>query len=76
MKGRRIDVLVDRPGEQKGTWIARAKSQAPDIDSITRVRASNLHPGQLTTVQVIGADGYDLLATLPTARARSLPVLA
>jgi ribosomal protein S12 methylthiotransferase len=76
MKGRSIDVLVDRPGDQKGTWLARAKSQAPDIDSITRVRAADLHPGQLTTVHVTGADGYDLLAKLPTARARSLPVLA
>lgn len=77
MIGKKIEVLIDRPAgrDPEDGWVARSQSQAPDIDSITLVHAEDLHPGQLLTVEVTDADGYDLVAQVPTPRTRSLNVL-
>ena len=76
MKGKTIEVLIDRPGEKAGSWLGRSKAQAPDIDSTTIVQGRGLHAGQLLEVKVTGADGYDLVAEVPKKRSRSLNVLA
>ncbi len=76
LKGKTMEVLVDRAADRDGEqWIARGKSQAPDIDSTTIVQAEGLHPGQLIEVRVTGSQGYDLIAELPPKRSRSLKVL-
>ena len=76
MVGQTIQVLIDRaPETADGPWLARARSQAPDIDSNVLVHADRLYPGQLLDVKITGADGYDLTAQLPKSRTRSLSVL-
>lgn len=77
MKGKTIQVLVDRPAgrEVEDGYVCRSKHQAPDIDSITLVVGQELHAGQLVDVKVVGADGYDLIAEVPKTRGRKLTVL-
>src|SRR5688500_13770471 len=78
MKNRTIEVLVDRPAarDEEDGWVTRSQSQAPDIDSITLVKADRLYPGQLLDVQVTASDNYDLVAHLPKKKSRSLTVVA
>ena len=45
-----------------GGWIARSRTQAPDVDGVTFVSGKNLRPGRFLQVVVTGSDGYDLLA--------------
>ena len=76
MKGKRIEVLVDRPEDRdEDKWVSRATFQAPEIDSVTVVHAERLYPGQLLEVSVSGAEAYDLLAELPKRRSRTLNVV-
>jgi ribosomal protein S12 methylthiotransferase len=76
MKGKKIEVLVDRPAERdEDKWVARGTFQAPEIDSTTLVNAERLYPGQLLEVSVRGAEGYDLVAELPKQKGRSLKVV-
>ncbi|HEV8293589.1 MAG TPA: radical SAM protein, partial [Tepidisphaeraceae bacterium] len=76
MKGKKIEVLVDRPADQEeDKWVARATFQAPEIDSMTVVKAERLYPGQILEVSVSGAEGYDLVAQLPKRTSRSLKVV-
>ncbi|MGB5757302.1 MAG: 30S ribosomal protein S12 methylthiotransferase RimO [Acidimicrobiales bacterium] len=55
MIGRRLPVLVDRPG------IARSPAEAPEIDGIITV-PDVLPVGRFATVEVVGAEGPDLVA--------------
>jgi ribosomal protein S12 methylthiotransferase len=77
MKGRTIDVLVERPAgrDVSDGWVARHSGQAPDIDSSTIVRDGEFHAGQLVSVRACGADGYDLLAEPIRQSSRPLNVL-
>jgi ribosomal protein S12 methylthiotransferase len=78
MKGKTIQVLVDRPAgrDPEDGYVARSTAQAPDIDSITLVHAdAELHPGQLLDVRVTSSEGYDLIAEIPRKKARGLPVV-
>ncbi len=77
LKGRTIEVLVDRPAgrDREDGHIARSQSQAPDIDSVVLVQTPGLHAGQLINVKVTGHDAYDLIAEVPTSRSRTLQVL-
>jgi len=76
MKGRTIEVLVDRPPARKGgRWLARSQGQAPEIDSTVLLRAERLHPGQFVQATVTGSRNYDLIAELPRHRSRSLSVI-
>jgi ribosomal protein S12 methylthiotransferase len=63
--GTRATALVDsrvRPG----VFAARTASQAPEVDSVTLVKAGRgrpvIKPGQLLPVRITGFRGYDLLA--------------
>lgn len=79
MKGQNIEVLIDRPAgrDEADGWVARSRSQAPDIDSVTFVHGRGLHAGQLVNVKVTDCQAYDLVAEAPnTKRSRSLAVVA
>lgn len=62
MKGEAIEVVIDAPASKKGVFIARSRTQAPDVDSVTYVRGRNLRPGDFLEVKITGSRGYDLLA--------------
>jgi ribosomal protein S12 methylthiotransferase len=75
--GNMIEVLVDRPAstDEGGSFIARSRGQAPEIDSVVYVKNKSLHAGQLVNVKVIDYQAYDLVALVPKTRAKSLAVL-
>lgn len=57
------DVIVDGPGDQAGTWLARTKADAPEVDGVVYVNSSTpLEPGQILRVEIDAADAYDLYA--------------
>src|SRR5208337_4048223 len=43
--GESLEVLIDAPAETKGRWTGRTSWQAPEIDSVTLVKAADAHPG-------------------------------
>lgn len=61
--GTRMEVMIDEPGDEDGMWLARSRTQAPDVDSLTYVEGCDLAGGQFIEVEVTGADGYDLIAS-------------
>lgn len=78
MRGQSLEVLIDRPAgrDPEDGYVARSKSQAPDIDSTTLVHSPDeLHPGQLLEVKVTASEGYDLIAELPRKKSRALSVI-
>jgi ribosomal protein S12 methylthiotransferase len=78
MKGKTIEVLIDRPAgrELEDGYVARAHSQAPDIDSVTFVKSKTaLHLGQLLDVKVTDYQAYDLVAEVPAVKSRRLAVV-
>jgi len=64
LKGRTLEVVIDRPAGKPNTWVARSMFQAPDVDGVTFVRGRKLAPGRFVRVRVTGFKGYDLRATL------------
>ncbi len=61
--GRELDVIIDGPDpESVNHHHARGHADAPEIDGLVRVKGKNLRPGDIVTVKVTGADGYDLSA--------------
>ncbi len=72
-----LDILIDRPAGRDASdgWVGRHTGQAPDIDSVTIVEGSGLHPGQIVRGRIVGADGYDLFAQVDRRKGRSLAVL-
>lgn len=74
--GEPAEVLVDAPHEP-GTWVARTRRQAPEIDSVTYVSSDEpLHPGQILDVTVTDYQHYDLVAAVPRSTRRALAVLS
>jgi ribosomal protein S12 methylthiotransferase len=75
--GQTIQVLIDRPAaaNEVGTYVARSRSQAPEIDSVVFVQGHRLHAGQLLDVKVTDYQAYDLVAQVPKKKARSLSVV-
>jgi len=68
--GRDIEVILDGPDpEIPNHFLARGHADAPDIDGLVRIKGKSLHAGDLMTVRVTAADGYDLVAR-PIGRAR------
>lgn len=53
--GREVEVLVDTPGT------GRSHREAPEIDGIVELPES-LEPGIITTVEIVNAEGPDLIA--------------
>ncbi len=61
--GRKLEVLIDAPApDQDGVWIGRSYADAPEIDGVTYVAGRRLRTGSFVPVEVIEADGYDLIA--------------
>ena len=77
MVGQSVEVLVDRPAgrDEEDGYVARSRTQAPEIDSVVFVQGAKLHPGQLLDVKVVDYQAYDLVAEVPRKRARGLKVL-
>lgn len=77
MVGETIEVLIERPAgrDQEDGYVARSRSQAPDIDSCVFVQGENLHPGQLVNVRVMDYQNYDLVAEVPRKKSRALTVV-
>ncbi len=76
LKGQQIQVLIDRPADADADqYIARAASQAPEIDSVTLVEGRKLKVGEFMNVKVTGVSGYDLLAQPITDKRHRLRVL-
>jgi ribosomal protein S12 methylthiotransferase len=76
--GTKADVLIDRraSADLGDGWIGRTTSQAPDIDSVTRVNGPDLHAGKLVMAAITDSEGYDLTATTAWARkSRGLTVV-
>jgi ribosomal protein S12 methylthiotransferase len=51
-------------------WLGRTYADAPDVDGVTWVQGAQLQPGDLVECEIVGAEGYDLVAR-PTSRAHS-----
>ncbi|CAN5804935.1 30S ribosomal protein S12 methylthiotransferase RimO [soil metagenome] len=67
--GRRLDVLIDGPAPEDvgpDLRVGRTYADAPDVDGVTYVQDNGLRPGDLVPCEIIGAEGYDLVAR-PTA---------
>jgi ribosomal protein S12 methylthiotransferase len=74
MVGKKVDVLIDEATRSAGRattgvgkggklYRGRTRAQAPMIDSVTFVQSREaLAPGELVKCEVVGADGYDLVA--------------
>src|SRR3954464_12990008 len=64
--GERVSVMVDGPSAEHDLVLrARLATQAPDIDAtvfLTECDPSSYRPGDLVEVEIVGAEGYDLLA--------------
>jgi ribosomal protein S12 methylthiotransferase len=77
--GQTIEVLIERPAgrDVEDGYVARSRSQAPDIDSVVHVDANGaeLHAGQLINVKVTDYQNYDLVAEVPRKKSRSLKVV-
>jgi ribosomal protein S12 methylthiotransferase len=69
--GQTRDVLIDaRAPEGRHMWLGRTYADAPDVDGVTWVQGAQLQPGDLVECEIVGAEGYDLVAR-PTSRAHS-----
>ncbi len=76
--GQTRDVLIDAPApEGRHLWLGRTYADAPDVDGTTWVRGAHLQPGDLVECEIVGADGYDLIARptspAPPKRRRARP---
>ena len=75
--GETVEALIDGPHTEPGTYLARTRGQAPEIDSVTFVASAQpLHAGQIVDVTVTDYQHYDLVAELPRPTRRALAVLA
>lgn len=74
MAGRMEDVLIDGRAHASGLatagvsrggglYVGRTRGQAPQIDAVTYVQSSEkLAPGEVVRCEIVGSDGYDLVA--------------
>lgn len=61
--GRQIDVLLDvRVEGENNAWVGRSAADAPDVDAVVYVTGKKLKAGQIVKAEVVGAQGYDLIA--------------
>jgi ribosomal protein S12 methylthiotransferase len=60
------EVLIDGPSEDPAfAWEGRTAAQAPEIDGVVYLlRDRDLAPGRRVRVEILEADGYDLVGTL------------
>ncbi len=73
--GREMDVLIDAPGED-GLFLGRTYTDAPDVDGVVHVSGSGIEVGDLVSCEIVGSDGYDLIARSgrrPPSRRKARP---
>jgi ribosomal protein S12 methylthiotransferase len=75
--GKVLDVLLDglAPGSDD-LWVGRCYADAPDVDGQALVSGTGLEPGDLISCEIVGAEGYDLIAqagSVPPRRRRARP---
>ena len=58
--GYELDVLIDAPGEQPGTFVGRTYADAPEIDGTVIVVGEGLEVGTFVPVELTERAGYDL----------------
>jgi ribosomal protein S12 methylthiotransferase len=59
--GRRLPVLVDRPGKSAGIlWEGRTPGQAPEVDGLTLLTKGRCRPGEVVEAVITKATAYDL----------------
>ncbi|MCF6329491.1 MAG: 30S ribosomal protein S12 methylthiotransferase RimO [Henriciella sp.] len=55
------DVIIDGPGEEAGTYLARSKADAPEVDGMVYLRSGKpLQPGDIVAAKINDANEYDL----------------
>ena len=59
--GYELDVLIDAPGEQPGTYLGRTFADAPEIDGTVTVFGEGLKIGAFAPVVIVERDDYDLV---------------
>lgn len=63
--GRVLDVMIEGSLPEDGVYIARTYMDAPDVDGYVFVESDwNLMSGDFIRVEMIGADGYDLIGKI------------
>ncbi|MEL7482194.1 MAG: 30S ribosomal protein S12 methylthiotransferase RimO [Pseudomonadota bacterium] len=56
-------IIIDGPGEAAGTWLARTRADAPDVDGVVYLDSQVTHqPGDIIDARITDADDYDLYA--------------
>ncbi|HEY4235102.1 MAG TPA: radical SAM protein, partial [Lacipirellulaceae bacterium] len=61
--GRQLDVILDgEVPKEKSAWIGRSYADAPDVDGVVYVTGEGLAAGKIVPCEVVGRDGYDLIA--------------
>ena len=60
MIGRTVDVLVDEEEGEKGLFIGRTQSDAPEVDGAVYVRGRGIAVGDMCRVRLTDAMEYDL----------------
>ena len=60
--GETQDVLIDAPLEEQLAYVGRTAADAPDIDPVVYVTGKRVRPGRIVPCEIVGTQGYDLLA--------------
>jgi ribosomal protein S12 methylthiotransferase len=61
--GRQLDVILEgEVPKEKSAWIGRSYADAPDVDGVVYVTGEGLAAGKIVPCEVVGRDGYDLIA--------------
>ncbi len=61
--GKTLNVLIDAPApEGKHLWLGRSYADAPDVDGVTWVQATDVQPGDMLACEILAAQEYDLVA--------------
>lgn len=62
LEGQTLEVLCEGYDEEAQCYAGRSYMDAPDIDTkVYFTGRSGLEPGQFVTVEITGADGYDIV---------------
>lgn len=58
--GQTLEAVIERWDETLQCWVGRTVHDAPEIDGVVYIKASNLCPGMFTQVVITDAEIYDL----------------
>lgn len=60
--GKQLEAIIDGPDpDVPNHMIARSQADAPEIDCLVRIKGKGLKPGDIASVKITAADGYDLV---------------